>query len=457
MKKINRNICEGPMFANVLLYTFPIILTGVLQLLYNAADLIIVGVYCGSKSVAAVGATNSLTTLLVNFVVGLSVGGSVCVAQAIGAKDEDRTRRAIHTVIPIAAIGGAIVGIIGFIFSSKLLTLMGTPADVLPLSSVYMKFMFAAKPFNMLSLFGAAVLRALGDTKRPMIYFSVAGIANVLMNIFFVTVFDMNVAGVALATGLSQVISAVLIIFALMKRKDAYVFSFKKMKIDVSILKNILRVGVPSGLQSSLFAISNVIIQSSVNSFGSVFMSGYAAAANIDGFLYQIGNSFYQTALVFSGQNYGAKKFGRIKRTLITCSFATALVVAILGVLVNLFGRQLLSIYINDSEQAIQYGLIRFSVMSATYFLCGVMEVLTGVIRGMSASVPPLIISVVGSCILRVVWVYTVFAVVRTPECLIASYPISWTVTISALVVAFIVIYKKKKKELLTQETPATA
>lgn len=457
MRKINRNICEGPMFLNILLYTFPIILTGVLQLLYNAADLVIVGMYCGSKSVAAVGATGSLTNLLVNFVVGLSVGGSVCVAQAIGAKDKARASRAIHTVIPIAVIGGLIVGTIGFIFSSKLLILMDTPDDVLPLSSVYMKFMFAAKPFNMLGLFGAAILRALGDTKRPMIYFSVAGITNVILNIFFVTVFQMNVAGVALATGVSQAISALLILRALMKREDEYSFSFKKVKIDVSILKNVLRVGVPSGIQSSLFAISNVIIQSSVNSFGSVFMSGYAAGANIDGFLYQTGNSFYQTALVFSGQNYGAKKFNRIKRTLITCSFAATISVAFLGLLVNLFGKQLLSIYINDSPQAIEYGLIRVFIMSSTYFMCSVMEVLTGVIRGMSVSVPPLIITVIGSCVLRVVWVYTIFAAYRTPECLIVSYPISWGVTILALAVAFMIIYKKKKKESQIEEAPATA
>lgn len=455
MRKINRNICEGPMFLNVLLYTFPIILTGVLQLLYNAADLVVVGLYCGSKSVAAVGATGSLTNLLVNFVVGLSVGGSVCVAQAIGAKDKARTSRAIHTIIPIAVIGGLIVGAIGFFLSSKLLALMDTPDDVLPLSSVYMKFMFAAKPFNMLGLFGAAILRALGDTKRPMIYFSIAGITNVILNIFFVTVFQMNVAGVALATGVSQAISALLILRALMKRKDEYSFSFKKVKIDVSILKNVLRVGVPSGLQSSLFAISNVIIQSSVNSFGSVFMSGYAAAANIDGFLYQTGNSFYQTALVFSGQNYGAKKFSRIKRTLITCSFAATILVAFLGLLVNLFGKQLLSIYINDSPQAIEYGLIPVFIMASTYFMCSVMEVLTGVIRGMSVSVPPLIITVIGSCVLRVVWVYTIFAAYRTPECLLVSYPISWGVTILALAVAFMIIYKKKKKESETEETPA--
>ena len=457
MRKINRNICEGPMFLNILLYTFPIILTGVLQLLYNAADLVIVGIYCGSVSVAAVGATGSLTTLLVNFVTGLSVGGSVCVAQAIGAKDEKRASRAIHTAIPIAAIGGFLVGVIGFVFSNNLLMMMGTPDDVLPLSSLYMKIMFAAKPFSMLSVFGAAVLRALGDTKRPMIYFSVSGIANVIMNIFFVTVFDMNVGGVALATGISQAISAFLIIHALMKRKDAYAFSFKKLKVDPVMLKKILHIGIPSGVQSSLFAFSNVIIQSSVNSFGSVFMSGYAAAANIDGFLYQTGNSFYQTSLVFSGQNYGAKKFSRIKRTYITCAFAATVTVASLALLVRLFGRQLLSIYINDSPQAIEYGLMRMSIMATMYFLCSVMEVSVGVIRGMGVSIAPLFITVFGSCVLRVAWVYTIFSAFRTPECLIVSYPISWIITIIALAIAFVIIYKKKKKESQIEEAPATA
>lgn len=453
MLRRNRDMCSGPMLGNIIMYTIPIILQSLMQLLYNAADLVVVGRFCGSTSVGAVGATSSPTTLIFSLFLGLSVGAGATAAQSIGAGDFDRTSRTVHTTVPTSILGGIGLAIIGNLVCEPLLRLMGTPENVLPLSTLYMRIYFAAMPFTMLWNFGAALLRAAGDTKRPLIYASISGVFNVVLNIIFVTVFHMDVAGVALATTISITISAILVLRALMHRHDAMHFSFKEMHIDKQILKKILSIGIPSGIQSSMFAISNLLIQSSINSFGDIFLAGSSSAGSIEGFVYVIMNAFYQASLNFSAQNYGARKFGRIKKAMLLCVLCAGVSGLIVGNSAYIFGDKLLSIYITDSPQAISYGLIKLSIICCTYFLCGIMEAISGAIRGMGSSLSTMIISVFGICILRVVWIYTIFAIPQwhTPECLFLSYPITWIITIIAYLIAFIVVIKKKQKQALAE------
>lgn len=445
-KKID--MCNGPLFAGIIRHTIPIILTSILQLLFNAADLVIVGRFCGSISVAAIGATGSLTNLIVNLFIGLSVGCGVSVAQAIGARDDEATHRTIHTAIPTAIISGIILTILGVSLSETFLGWMGTPGNVIELSSVYMKIYFCGMTFNMVYNFGASVLRAAGDTKGPLIYLSAAGIINVILNVLFVTQFHLNVAGVAIATAISQGVSSVLVIIALMKRADGCRFRFSDMRIYSRQLKKMLAIGIPAGIQGSLFSISNVIIQSSINSFGDILMSGNAAAANIEGFVYVIMNSFHQSALNFTGQNVGAMNYKRVKKTLLICLGCVSVAGLITGGSVYIFGEQLLSIYITDSSEAIAYGMTRFAFICLPYFLCGLMDTTTGAIRGMGVSLSPMVITILGVCVFRIGWVYTVFQIpeFHTPSCLYFSYTVSWSVTFLIELVAFFSIYKKRVK-----------
>ena len=440
---------HGPLLGSIVKYTIPIILTSLLQLLFNAADLIVVGRFCGSISVAAVGATSSLTNLMVNFFIGLSVGTGVTVAHALGSREEKVVHRAIHTAIPTAIISGVILTILGVSCSGFFLKRMGTPETVLPLSSVYMKIYFSGVTFTMLYNFCASILRAAGDTRSPLVYLTIAGVANVLMNLLFVTVLHMNVAGVALATMLSQGISAVLVLGALMRRKDACKLQWKKMRIYGPQLKKMLRIGLPAGIQGSLFAISNVLIQSSVNSFGDVFMSGNAASANLEGFVYVFLNAFHQTAVNFIGQNAGARQYRRVYRILWICLGCVTVVGVVTGTVVYSLGPALLRVYITDSAEAIDYGMIRLGYICLTYFLCGLMDVSTGALRGLGESFIPMAISVLGVCGMRIGWIYTIFQLPRyhTPQSLFVSYPISWTLTFLCQMIAFLMVYRKLTRE----------
>ena len=457
MLKVNKDMCEGPLLGNIITYTIPIMLTGILQLLFNAADLVVVGRFCGSVSVAAVGATGALTALLTNLFMGLSVGAGVSLAHALGSHDYKAAHRVVHTAMPTAAICGLILSVLGICFSKQLLIWMDTPNDVLPYSALYMKIYFGGMIFNMIYNFGASILRAAGETQKPLFFLTLAGILNVILNVIFVTVFDMNVAGVAVATTASQALSATLVVIYLMKRTDCIQFIPKSMTFHSKTLLNILRVGIPSGIQASLFSISNVIVQSSINSFGEIVMSGNAAAANIEGFVYITVNSFYQTTLNFVGQNTGAGKYDRVKKVLLICLGCVTLVGLVLGSVIYLFGEQLLSIYITDSAEAITYGMIRFSFVSLPYFLCGIMEVATGALRGLGAAFTPMILSVVGVCGIRIAWVFTVFQYYHTQQSLYLSYPISWAMTLGMLLVAFCVIYKRRMalQPRLTQKAEA--
>jgi len=446
MKKMSQDMLHGPLFANVISYTVPIILTSILQLLFNAADLVIVGRFRGSLSVAAVSATSALINLIVNLFIGLSVGAGVTVAHGLGSREATVVHRTVHTAIPTALVGGAIVTVIGVCFSETFLTYMGTPATVLPLSSLYMKIYFGGMIFTMVYNFCASILRAAGDTKSPLIFLAIAGVLNVALNVFFVIVFNMNVEGVALATVISQALSAVLVIIALMRRTDACKLYLKKICFYKPQLLKMIRIGLPAGIQASLFSISNVLIQSSINSFGDVLMSGSGAASSLEGFIYVTFNAFHQTAVNFVGQNAGAGQYKRVKRVYYVCLASATVMSILVGCLVYIFGPQLLSIYITDSEKAIEYGMTRLAYIALPYFLCALMDVTTGALRGMGASLTPMLISVMGVCGIRVLWIYTIFQVssFHTPECLYLSYPISWVVTFFCHLSAFFIIYKKR-------------
>ncbi len=445
---------EGALFPSIVRYTVPIILTSLLQLLFNAADLIVVGRYCGSVSVAAVGATGSITNLLVNFFIGLSVGAGVTVAHALGGHEDEIVHRTVHTALPTALISGVVLTVVGVRYSETFLRWMDTPENVLPLSAIYMKIYFAGVTFTMVYNFAASILRAAGDTKSPLIFLTIAGVVNVVLNVFFVHGLNMNVAGVALATTISQGISAVLVVLVLMRRTDACRFELKKMKIHGAQIAKIVRIGLPAGIQSSLFSISNVLIQSSVNSFGDVFMSGNAAAGNIEGFVYVMINAFSQTAVNFVGQNMGARKLDRVKKTLWVCLGCVTVVGLTAGIGAYLMGEKLLAIYITDSQEAIGYGMIRLAYICIPYFLCGLMDASTGALRGMGASIAPMLISVLGVCGMRIWWIFTVFQqpAYHTPQCLYISYAISWTLTFVAQMVAFAIVYSNHSRRLASEE-----
>ena len=453
MQTQNSSMLQGPVLRGVIRYTIPIILTSVLQLLFNAADLVVVGRFCGSISVAAVGATGAITNLIVNLFIGLSVGAGVTVAHAIGSREEEAIHRAVHTAMPVALVSGGVLTVVGITLAGKLLSLMGTPENVLPLSTMYMQIYFGGITFNMVYNFCASILRAAGDTKSPLIYLSLAGVINVVLNLIFVTVFHMNVAGVALATIISQAVSAVLVAIALMRRKDACRLYLKQMRFYRVQLLKMVRIGLPAGIQGSLFSISNVMIQSSINSFGDIFMSGNAAAANIEGFVYTSMNAFSQTAVNYIGQNVGAHQYDRVKRVLACCLGCVFVTGAVMGVAAYGFGPQLLSIYITDSEQAISYGMLRLAFMCLPYFLCGAMDVSTGALRGMGASVEPMIISVLGICGFRIALITTIFQIpaFHTPQCLFMSYPISWILTFGAQILAFRRVYRKQTRMFAIQ------
>ena len=456
-KNNNQQMLEGPLLKNIISYTIPIILTSVLQLLFNAADLVGVGRFCGSISVAAVGATGSITSLIVNLFIGLSVGAGVTAAHAIGSREEDVVHKTVHTALPMALCSGLVLTVLGVALSDTLLRWMGTPEDVLPLSSVYMKIYFGGITFAMVYNFCSSILRAAGDTKSPLKFLTIAGVVNVVLNLIFVTVFHMNVAGVALATTISQGVSAIAVIVVLMRRTDACRLELKKIRFYIPQLQKIIRIGLPAGIQSSLFSISNVMIQSSINSFGSVLMSGNSASQNLEGFVYVTLNAFHQTAVNFIGQNVGALKFDRVKKVLWICLGCVTVVGLTVGTTVYALGETLLSIYITDSAEAISYGMLRLSCICNPYFICGLMDVTPGALRGVGESVAPMIISVLGVCGIRIGWIATIFQIpaFHTPQSLYLSYAFSWGVTFLCQLYVFLKVFHKQEKVLSSKRAVA--
>lgn len=449
-KEKNNDLTSGPLTIKIIKFIIPLMLTGILQLLYNAADSIVVGHYDGSSALAAVSSVGALINLLVNAFMGLSVGAAVVVAQDYGAKDYEGVSKTVHTSYLISIIGGIVVGAIGLIFSRQFLIWMGSPDDVLPLSTEYLMIYFAGTPANMAYNFGASILRSVGDTKRPLYFLTISGLVNVVLNLVLVIVFHMGVAGVAYATIISQILSAVMVIVYMMKSKDCVRFVPKNMRIYGDKLKKMLYIGLPAGFQGTVFSLSNVVIQSAVNSFGSLVMAGNGAASSLEGFTYTAMNSVYQASLTFVGQNVGAKKYDRINKVQGVCLVLVTIIGLVFGVTTYCLGEPLLSIYLPNDPEAIPYGIIRMSYIALPYFLCGMMEVMVGGQRGMGMSFIPMINALLGSCVLRIVWISTVFAADPTLFTLYISYPISWIVTTLAhTVFYFVKLHSLKKKARL--------
>ncbi len=445
MAKKDVNMLEGSVTRGLISFAIPVMLSGFLQMLFQAADLVVLGRFCGSASVGAAGSTVTITNLLINFFMGCALGAGVTTAHAVGERDTKALHRVVHTAIPTALAIGVFLTVIGVIFAEDLLVLIGTPKELLKLATIYMEIIFYGITFGVVQNFGAAILRALGDTRSPLVFLSFAGVLNVILNVIFVTVLHMDVAGVALATITSQLVSALLIVITLMHRTDAARFYLKKMRFHKDVLIKIIKIGIPSGIQSSMFSISNVIIQTSINSFGAAVVSGNSAASNIEGFVYIIMNSFYQATLNFTGQNFGNKNFKRIKEVFARGLILVAFVGIISSAIVMLLSNQLLSLYITDNPAAIEAGIERLLFVCLPYFICGMMEVTTGTIRGMGVSLPPMIISVIGVCIFRMVWIATIFSTFKTQASLFSCYPVTWGITVIAQAIAFNIIFKRKK------------
>ena len=422
------DMLHGPLWSKLLLFALPLMASSVLQLLFNAADVIVVGRYAGDASLAAVTSTGSIVHLMVNLFMGLSVGTNVIAAHALGREDDQALEKTVHTAILISLIGGVILTVAGFFLCPILLRIMESPHNVIGLSSLYLRIYFLGMPAMLAYNFGSSLLRAQGDTQRPMIFLAVAGVINVILNLILVIVFHLDVAGVAIATIISQYISCALVLFCLTRETGPLHLDLRRLRIDLTALKNIAVIGLPAGMQGIVFSLSNMVIQSSINSFGDTLMAGSGAAANIEGFVYVSMNAFYQTCLTFTGQNYGAGKPKRVDRVILLCEGFVAVAGMVSGGIAYAFARPLLHIY-SPSDEVVAWGILRMTYVCLPYFLCGVMDVLVGALRGLGTSLVPMCVSIAGVCGVRLMWIFTVFRAVHTPQCLFLAYPISWTAT----------------------------
>ena len=441
-KSYEIDMCDGPLLSKILLFFVPLMMSGILQLLFNAADIIVVGRFAGSSALAAVGSTSSLINLLINVFVGLSVGVNVLVAKYYGGQREKDMSETVHTAVLTSLLSGLFLVILGGIAARPLLHLMGTPDDVLDQAVLYMRIYFLGMPVLMVYNFGAAILRAIGDTRRPLYFLFMAGVVNVALNLFFVIGLGMGVDGVGWATVISEHVSALLVLKSLMEAPGALKLNLKELRIHPKKLKRIVKIGLPAGMQGAIFSISNVLIQSSVNSFGSIAMAGNTASANIEGFVYTAMNAVYQTNLSFTSQNLGGRKYSRINRIMYICLAVVTVVGITLGITAVLAGDLLLGIYSSDA-QVLRYGMLRLEIICGTYFLCGIMDCMVGSLRGLGYSVIPMFVSLTGACGFRVLWVFTVFAAYRSLDVLYLSYPVSWAITAIAHMITFRKIRRK--------------
>lgn len=453
-KTYTMNMCEGSILNKLMLFSLPLIASGILQLFFNAADVIIVGKFAGDHALAAVGSNGSIINLLTNVFMGLSVGANVLVARHFAAKQEVRLQKTVHTAISISVISGVFLTVLGVVVARQILILTQSPPEVIDLSALYLRIYFLGMPASMVYNFGAAILRGVGDTKRPLYYLSFAGIVNVILNLIFVILFQMSVAGVAIATVVSQYISAFLVLYCLMREESAIRLELKNLGIDKEILFKILQIGLPAGIQSSLFSLSNVVIQSSVNSFGATVVAGNSAAQNIEGFVYVAMNAFSQAVVAFISQNMGAGKFERINKVVLTSQICVLGVGLILGNGAYLLGEPLLHLY-SDSEVVIWAGMKRLSIIAVTYALCGMMDSMVGALRGLGYSVMPMIVSLLGACAFRMAWIFFLFKMEQyhTIETVYYAYPISWTLTLLTHIICYLVVWNKIKKKFKVSYT----
>lgn len=461
--KTKQSLTEGPIFTRMALYVLPIMLTGILQLLYNMADHMVVGQFSGdTTALAAVGSTASLTNLIVNLFMGITAGAGVIVARNYGAKDYDTLSRAVHTSMLFALIGGIAFSIIGIAVSAPALELMGTKSEILDKATLYMRIICLGVPATAVYNFGATILRSVGDSKTPLFILSTSGLVNIGLNLFFVIVCGMSVEGVALATIISQYISASVVVVILNKRKDTvYALNFKKLKINKKLLALILRYGIPAGIQSSLFSISNVMITSAVNSFDTATVSGKTIAGNIDGILYTSLNSYLHAAMTFTAQNYGAGKPDRIKKSLGLALLQVLVVGLSLSSILLLFGREFASLFIDahdpNKEAVMRAVMGMLYVTVPPYFMCGVMETLSGTLRGLGYSMAPMVMSVGGICGIRILWILTAFQLepLHNIGGLYLCYPITWTATALMLFITLLIIWQKVKSSFAASDEQA--
>lgn len=452
-KKYEIDMCSGSILGKILLFALPLMCSSILQLLFNAADIVVVGRFAGDNALAAVGSNTALINLITNVFVGLSVGTNVLTAQYYGAKKDSDLKQTVHTSMLLSLYCGLLLTVIGLVGAPELLKLMQAPPEVIGLAVLYLRIYFLGMASMMVYNFGSAILRAIGDTKRPLYYLLSAGIVNVLLNLFFVIVCHLGVAGVALATVISQTISAFLVVRCLIKEQSNIHLELKELAISKEKLGKIMRIGLPAGFQGTIFSLSNVVIQSAVNSFGNIAVAGNSAAANIEGFVYMAMNAFHQATISFTSQNYGAREYKRVYKILFAGEFCVIVTGVLLGNLAVFFGETLLGIY-SPSPDVITAGMERLRIICTLYALCGIMDVLVGALRGIGYSIIPMIVSLVGACGLRLLWIATIF---RIPEyhsltTVYLSYPITWTITLSVHAITFwlaarkVLVYPDRKE-----------
>ena len=450
MKKYEMDMCSGSIFKKMLMFALPLMCSSILQLLFNAADIVVVGRFAGDNALAAVGSNTALINLLTNLFVGLSIGSNVLTARYYGAKQEKDLKETVHTSMMLSIYSGILLTVIGVVAARQILTWMQAPEEVIGLAELYLRIYFVGMTATMIYNFGSAILRAIGDTKRPLYYLLAAGVVNVVLNLFFVIVCRLGVAGVAIATVISQTISAFLVVRCLMKEQGAIHLELKELRIEKDKLMRILQIGLPAGFQGIVFSLSNVVIQSAINSFGSIAVAGNSAAANIEGFVYMAMNAFYQATISFTSQNFGAKKKDRINKILFAGQVYVVATGLILGSLAVFFGKELLGIY-SASPEVIAAGMVRLQYICKVYFLCGIMDVFVGALRGIGYSIMPMFVSLLGACGLRLLWLATVFQIPQyhTQDIIYLSYPITWVITFTVHALCYIWARKQVDKKLV--------
>ena len=432
-------MCNGTIMDKLISFALPLMVSGILQLMFNAVDIIVVGRFSGSQALAAVGSTTALINVFTNLFIGVSLGANVLAARFYAAGKDKEMSETVHTAITLALVSGVVMAVVGLVFSRWALEIMGTPADVIDQSTLYMRIYFLGMPFFMVYNYGAAILRAVGDTKRPLMFLIVAGVINAVLNMFLVIAFHMGVAGVAIATVISQMISCLLVLRCLYKTDGSYQLRFSRLCMKKFYLVQIFQVGIPAGIQSTVINISNALLQSSVNSFGSTAMAGYTAANNVLGFLYASVNAVTQACMSFTSQNYGVGKYKRMDRVLLDCGILSFIIAFVLGCGSYIFGGEILKIYTEDPE-VIRCGVEILSITTVPYFLCGIMDLFPGALRGMGHSGVPMILSIIGTVGTRIVWIFWIFPEYRSLYTLFISYPASWAITIVMQVICFIFV-----------------
>ena len=445
--KYEIDMCNGTIMDKLISFALPLMVSGILQLMFNAVDIIVVGRFSGSQALAAVGSTTALINVFTNLFIGVSLGANVLAARFYAAGKDKEMSETVHTAITLALVSGVVMAVVGLVFSRWALEIMGTPADVIDQSSLYMRIYFLGMPFFMVYNYGAAILRAVGDTKRPLMFLMVAGVINAVLNMFLVIVFHMGVAGVAIATVISQMISCLLVLRCLYKTDSSYQLRFSRLCMKKFYLVQIFQVGIPAGIQSTVINFSNALLQSSVNSFGSTAMAGYTAANNVLGFLYASVNAVTQACMSFTSQNYGVGKYKRMDRVLLNCGILSFIIAFVLGCGSYIFGGEILKIYTEDPE-VIRCGVEILSITTVPYFLCGIMDLFPGALRGMGHSGVPMILSIIGTVGTRIVWIFWVFPEYRSLYTLFISYPASWGITIVMQVICFVFVRRKVHRQL---------